>query len=105
MTTTHRRHQPHRHTRRLVLARLTFDRQAEQLIADDIDGCPHCWREIADELVGVVAVDVIAAAGVPGLRPGGLVDGAAVDWAAQRIAWALRAASLDARYLDGDDAA
>jgi hypothetical protein len=103
--THHRRHQPHRHTWRLVLAKLCLDRHAEQLIADEVNGCADCWRDIADELAGVVFTDLIGLIGVPGLHPGGLVDGPAVDEAAHRIACALRAAALDARYLDDDEAA
>lgn len=102
--TAHHRHQPGRHTWRIVLAKLTFDRQAEQLINNEIGSCADCWRDIADELAGTVWADTISRHGVPELFPSGRVEGAAIDYATHRVACSLRAAELDARHL-GDEAA
>jgi hypothetical protein len=64
---------------RLLLARLTHDDDAEELIVAEIGGCPHCWRIVADGLTGLAVNSWRQLAG----------DEVAIELMQNGIAWAL----------------
>ena len=51
------------HTWRFALARLHKDQHAAQLVTDEIDACPGCWREIAEFVLGWLLQDMVEAVG------------------------------------------
>ena len=99
--TTHRHHQPGVRAWRLILVKMLRDRNAEQIVTDQVGNCPTCWREIALSLADHFANE--SDCGTLLLNPTGLVEGRAVRWVLLMLANAVRAAELDAR--DVDDAA
>jgi hypothetical protein len=42
-------------TQRLLLAQLTGDAVATELVIDEVGDCPHCWRLVAAYAVGLAA--------------------------------------------------
>ena len=94
--TAHHHHQPGR-AWRWVLAKLTFDTHAEQIVVGELGGCGRCWAALADELAEELAYATVGEFGCPSMHPHTrLVTGGAVDYAVRRIACALDAAELDA---------
>jgi hypothetical protein len=51
---------------RVVLAKLTDDQHAIAIIDDEISGCPHCWRHIAEHLAEDAADRRLGDLGVDG---------------------------------------
>jgi len=48
---------------RLILAWLPHDDDTRQLISDEIGDCPGCWRNVAEDLAGITATDMVCSMG------------------------------------------
>jgi hypothetical protein len=87
------------HMWRLVLARLTLDRDEEAIVTAQVGDCEGCWREIAVGLAADYAMSIVTRWGVPDMTASGLVTGPAVDHVLLALAGAVDAAAADERDL------
>ena len=84
---------------RLLAARHSLDRHAEQLVVDEIGDCAQCWQDTA--LAAIDAADslLIRCGPLPEMDSAGNTSGPVMDELFERIGASLSAEELDRREL------
>jgi hypothetical protein len=70
---------------RIVLARHSIDRQAQQLIIDEHKDCPHCLTDTVEALADAAHSLLIRSGPIPEMDNAGNATGPTVDWILQRV--------------------
>jgi hypothetical protein len=85
---------------RLILARHSLDRDAEQLVVDEHRDCPACLTDTVQALADACHGLLIRAGPLPSMDSAGVAFGPAIDELLERVDAALEAEELDRRELE-----
>jgi hypothetical protein len=84
----------------MILARHSLDRDAQQQVIDEHDGCAECWHDTALAAVDAAANVLLGSYPVPDMDVHGNVTGPSVDLLLGRIDALLECEALDRRDLE-----
>lgn len=70
---------------RIIAARHSIDRQAQQRVIDEHEDCPHCLAATVEALADAAHSLLIRSGSLPEMDSAGNCSGPTIDWLYQRV--------------------